>query len=487
MPNELPLKEGSLYGVVVRDSFLGEDGRPVIPMTIGHFMRMKATLEENGKSAIASVPDEDAARVEWTRKRVAGLLDRIGRDRVVTAWPFTTQTVVPRVEAAIAKAASLGPAAKPENLKRLSPAQALGDFALAISSLIWVKDVYYGTLKMPSWLDDKTRSWRADGEHAMRDVSFTMTVPRNAPAGPLPVVIFGHAIVTERRFVLAIGDALAQRGFAAISIDFPLHGNQTKCVDAALIAVADPQTGEIRHLPPCESGSTCNEYGKCVDASGQGNHLAMFPVVNFPVASGAAFIEVEHIANTRDHFLQAVVDLSELSRSLRTADYSATGIQIDPSRIHYAGQSLGGIIGGTFAPFAPELKRVVLNVPGADLVDMFAESPYFKSHIDAFFTREKVERESWQAARFINLARVIVDGVDPQSVGTRMRGRDMMLQMATLDFIIPNAYTEKLMRITNAPKRDYVAEHAFIVVPVEPAFLRGQADLADYLAGRLSP
>src|SRR4030095_374122 len=121
------------------------------------------------------------------------------------------------------------------------------------------------------------------------DVSFTLTVPRNA-TGPMPVVIFGHAIVTERRFVLALGDSLAQRGFAAISIDFPYHGAQTRCVDTALIAVPDPRTGELQHLPPCESGYTCNEYGRCVDSNGQGNHLSMFPVLNFPVASGAAFI-----------------------------------------------------------------------------------------------------------------------------------------------------------------------------------------------------
>jgi dienelactone hydrolase len=486
MPETLPLKEGTTYGVVVRDKLVADDGRAVAPMTIGALMRLGSPVEDGGKSQIGSLADEDAARVEWTRKRITGLLDQIGRDHVVTAWPFTTQTVVPRIDQAVARAASVAGPAAPQNLRKLTPLEAVGDFALGITSLLNVKEVYYGTLKLPSWLDERTRAWRADNEHAMRDVHFAMTIPRGT-TGKVPVVIFGHAIATERRFVLAVGDALARRGFAAISIDFPYHGEQTRCIEGGLIAVPDPQTGEIRALPPCESGYTCNDYGKCVDASGQGHHVAKWPVLSFPVASGAAFLEIEHIANTRDHFLQAVIDLNGLHRSLKQADWSKLGIELDTSTIHYAGQSLGGILGATFVSMNPEIKRAVLNVPGADLVDMFRESTYFASHVNAFFTREKIDPESWQAARFLNLARLIVDGVDPQSVGHKMRGRDVMIQMATLDFIIPNRYTETLQRISGAPKRDYLAEHAFIVIPVEPAFLRGQSELADFLDGSLQP
>jgi hypothetical protein len=486
-PNELPLKEATTYGVVVRDTLVDDTGRPAAPMMIGQLMRLKSPVEEMGKSQIGGVDDEDAQRVENTRKRIVGLLDKIGRDRVITAWPFTTQTVVRRMDEAINKAFALGPAPKPENLKHLTPLEALGDFPLGIASLIYVKDVYYGTLKLPSWMDPKTRGWRADGESAMRDVHFAMTLPRDAK-GPVPVVIFGHAIATERRFVLAVGDALARRGFAAISIDFPYHGEQTFCVEGeALIAVPDPQTGEIRHLPPCASGATCNEYGRCVDAEGKGNAIAKWPILSFPVASGAAFLEIEHIANTRDHFLQAVIDLSGLRRSLQEADWSGVGVTLDKNTIYYAGQSLGGILGATFVSMDPSIKKAVLNVPGADLVDMFRDSTYFGSHVDAFFTREKLDEESWQAARFLNLARLFVDAVDPQSVAQRMKGRDILIQMATLDFIIPNPYTETLQRISGLPRRDYIAEHAFLVIPVEPAFLRGQSELGGFLEGSFRP
>ncbi|MGZ3429374.1 MAG: hypothetical protein ACXVCV_22135, partial [Polyangia bacterium] len=484
-PSKLPLKEGTRYGLVVRDSFVDAKGRPVIPMTIGQFMRTKAPIAEMDKSNVGGVADEDAARVEWTRQRITGLLDKVGRDHAVTAWPYTTQTVFARMQAAMDKAAALGPPAKPENVQHRTTLEALGDFPLN-TSLLSVQDVYYGTLKMPSWLDDKTRDWHTDGKYAMRDVQFTLTVPRNA-TGPVPVVIFGHGLMTESRFVLALGDALASRGFAAIAIDFPYHGAQSRCSDQSVVEVIDPQTGKATTLPPCQAGSTCNELGRCVDASGQGNNLAMWPLLNYPVASGATFIEIDHIANTKDHFQQALVDFSELRRSLQGADWGGLSVKLDGTKIYYAGQSLGGILGGAFLPYAPEVQRAVLNVPGADVVDLYKNSPSFGSQVTGFFTRQMIDPASWQAARFLNLGRMMQDAVDPQSTAARLKDRKIMIQMATLDAIIPNANTEILQTLSGAPRRDYIAEHGFIVIPGEPECIPGQSDLGDFLDGSLQP
>ena len=63
------------------------------------------------------------------------------------------------------------------------------------NSGIWV----IGTIQSPYFLDDHTRGFRGDGGHTVEDVAFTMTVPRNV-TGPMPVMIFGHGIMTERRF-----------------------------------------------------------------------------------------------------------------------------------------------------------------------------------------------------------------------------------------------------------------------------------------------
>lgn len=488
VPVDLPLAEATRYAVVVREGVRDEAGASLEPMVIGQLMRMREPIAIDGVSQLSLLTDEDAARIESVRQEVAPLLDTIGRQGVVTAWPFTTQTVYPRIRAAMDRAASLGPAPVPQNVRSMSPLEAVGEFALGIGGLFNVERVYEGTLRMPVWLDAQSRAWRADEEHDWRDVHFTMTLPRGA-SDPVDVVVFGHGVMTERRFVLALGDAFAARGFAAISIDFPYHGERTYCLEGGPISIPDGRTGDVVTLPPCRDGSTCDSYGRCVDDMGrEGNFLRTWPVLDYPFSSGAAFIEVDHIPSTRDHFLQSVIELGELSRSLRTADWrSAIGVETHRDRIFYAGQSLGGIIGATFVSVSPEVERAVLNVPGADVVDMFYDSTYFGPHIQAAFTRFGVQADTWQAERFLNIARVFMDAVDPQSVATRMRGRDVMIQMALADFIIPNAYTRKLEALSGAPRRDYVGEHGFVVIPLEPAYLRGSNEMADFLAGRFTP
>ena len=157
-------------------------------------------------------------------------------------------------------------------------------------------------------------------------------------------------------------------------------------------------------------------------------------------------------------------------------------------KVFYTGQSLGGILGSIFVSMSPEVDRAVLNVPGADTVDMFEKSPFFSGQIKAFFTREGIEQDSYEGRRFMNVARWIMDGADPHSfVSTLGEGREVMVQMATLDFIIPNEFTEKLVKLADVPKVDYLAEHAFIVLPFEPAYLFGVSNLAGFLAGEYKP
>jgi pimeloyl-ACP methyl ester carboxylesterase len=374
----------------------------------------------------------------------------------------------------------------------MSPTQALADFALAINSLFYVGDVYTGTIESPVYLDPATRGFRGDGGYSVEDVAFTMTVPRNVdPSEPLPVMIFGHGIMTERRFVLAIGDALAQRGIVAIAIDLPFHGSRAYCWNGGPLSIPNPQTGEITTIAnPCTNGATCGENGVCVDTAGNEQPLAKWPIIGMPVASGAVYIEIEKIANTRDHFIQSEIDMSALLRSLREGDWSTVlGAPVDTTRIYYGGQSLGGILGGTFVSLHPEISTAVLNVPGADTVDLFRESPFFAGQVDAFFTREGVDPESFDGHRFLNVARWFMDSADPASFASRLTegDRDVLIQMATLDMIIPNDYTLKLEAISHAPRQDYLAEHAFLVIPIEPEEGRGQSEMARFLTGEWRP
>jgi len=487
-PKSGRLPERTTFALVLESSVRDAWGQVPTIMPIGHFLRSQTPVLVDGKSQIRAIDDRDALKLETTRQKLVAALDSLGRDHILAAWPFTTMSVTAPLAELPKLAGNLALSPDPANVTSKSPGSALLDFPFGIGSLFNVDRVYYGTIKSANFLDPKLRSWRGDGGHVDEDIQFTLTMPKSSSTGPVPVVIFGHGLVTERRFVLAVGDALAAKGFAAIAIDFPYHGSRTYCAKGGPISVVDPLDGSLASLEPCASGYTCNDEGRCVDSSGSGNHLATWGVIDMPVASGAVFLEIEHIANTKDHFQQGLIDLGALDRSLRLGNWQAViGRPIDTSRIYYAGQSLGGILGAIFLGTDPNIPRAVLNVPGANLVPMFDDSTFFSAQLDAFFTREHIDRDSFDGRRFISVAKWFTDAVDPQHYGNITGNRALMLQMATLDFIIPNANTKTLEQVTHAPRRDYVAEHAFLTIPVEPEYLRGTRDLASFLSGELTP
>lgn len=483
-PKDQRLAEATTYMIAVDAAVRDANGKPVSVMPAGHFLRAQTVLFDGEASLVKAVDAEDAHKIELSRTQIASAIDALGRDRVLAAWPFTTMPVKQHLAARRNAAEQLGVPPQPVVTDQQSAGEAIADFPLGITALSGVGDVYHGTIASPYFLDARTGALRPDGGHTVEQVAFTLTVPKYPKAGPMPVVIFGHGLVTERRFVLAVASALANKGFAAISIDFPFHGTRTYCAKGGPISVINPQTGEALSLNPCASGTTCNDYGRCVDAAGQGNELARWPVIGTPVASGAVFTDVNQIASTKDHFLQALIDLGALERALRKGDWSALlGRPVDTSRVYYTGQSLGGIMGAIFLGTGADVPRAVLNVPGADLIRMFDESTFFSSHLDGLFTREGVDKDAFEGRRLLEVARWIMDAVDPQHLGKEAGARELLIQMATLDFIIPNDSTRELQAVTGAPRRDYVAEHGFITIPFEPEYYRGVADMAKWLNG----
>lgn len=499
-----PLRERSQYVLAVRDSLRDADGRPLAPMSVGHLLRSKQPLLLDGASTIGAVALDEALRLEPARASQSAFLNGIGENDLLAAWPYTTMSITAPLIEAQSSAERLGVPLDPQDVTSMSPFDAALDFPLGALTLWNVKTVFNGTILSPDFLDPLTRAENLDGSHVNRPIPFTLTIPDSAhPGVPLPVVIFGHGLVTERRFVLSVSDALADKGFAVIAIDFPYHGARSVCTMQSPLCLPDPlsDTGEMICPNLCNDGSTCSADGSCHDdVTGATTALKEFPVVKMVQATGAAFIEVESITNTREHFRQSIVDLGALSRSLRFGNWQAfTGYSFDADNVTYLGQSLGGILGGLYAPLDPAIKRAVLNVPGAGLVPMFDESLFFGLQIDAFYERHDVTLGSAEHARFQNIAHWMIDTVDPINVARHLvtepipghalppGGRHVLVQRATLDIIIPEAATMRLVEEAQVPVEDYIGGHAFIVLPLEPAYFTGIHDAADFLEGTWAP
>ncbi|HHH29190.1 MAG TPA: hypothetical protein ENK57_12710, partial [Polyangiaceae bacterium] len=430
---ELPLRGATTYAVVVDRGLRGASGQEIAPMPIGYFMRAPEPLAIDGVSELGSLTDELAARLEATRAEVDELLTGYGRENVLTAWPFTTLDAVPGIREAARMTIDLDLDVPPTVVDRLAPLPALealfpgiesaGIRTLYLTRTRGVQEFIIGTLPSPYFLDPVTRRWDHGNPPAQEPVRFYMSIPEGAdPSRPLPVVIFGHAIVTDARFLMTISGELARRGFATLSIDFPFHGERIDCIDASLVAVPNffPElvqnlTGlhdNILRFPPCASGSdaTCGPEGQCLTASGRPDEFTAFPLVSVQVASGAAFMDVGDLPHISDHFLQALVDLSTLLHSIRTESWrDAVGFDLDGDNVHYIGQSLGAIIGAVWVSVTPEIRSAVLNVPGSDMVDLFAESTFFAPQIDAYFDDIMVANPSFQKERLLDVARWLID------------------------------------------------------------------------------
>jgi len=505
---ELPLRQRTTYAIVVDRGLRAARGPEVQAMPIGWFMRSESPIAVDGVSQIGSLSDETAARVEATRSEIAALLDTYGRERVLTAWPFTTMDAVPGVRAAARMTADLGLDVQPSIRERLTPIEALealfpgleaaGVHALYLTRTIGVREFVVGTLPSPYFLDPVTRRWR--DEHEIQPVRFYLAIPDDArPEEPLPVVIFGHAVVTDARFMMTVAGELARRGFATLTIDFPFHGERIACIDSSLIAIPNYFPDLLRDLtgleddllrfPPCASGSeaTCSPEGLCLTPDGRPDEFTAFPMVSVQVASGAAFLDVADLPYINDHFRQALVDLSTALQAILTADWSAAvGYRLDPERVLYAGQSLGAIIGAVWVSVTPEIDRAVLNVPGADMVDLFRDSSYFGPQIDDYFRTIEVADPSFEQERLLDVARWLIDSVDPHSVAHLLAEDDrrVLLQMDRGDIVIPNRTTEVLRRVSGRPMRTYPSIlHGDLVIPgVGDEMLR---DLGAYLAGEI--
>jgi len=282
------------------------------------------------------------------------------------------------------------------------------------------------------------------------------------------------------------------------------------CVDSSLVAIPNFLSEELKDLldfhdnlitlPPCLSGAeaTCSPEGQCLDAQGNPEPLNNFlslngkpAVMDLQPASGAAFLDVNDISYIKDHFLQALIDLGALKNSLKHGAWAELlGVLLQTDRFWYAGQSLGAIIGAVYTAVDPDITRTVLNVPGADLVDMFIESTYFGPQIDDFFSRKQIQQGSQEQEQLLDVARWLIDSVDPHSVAQLFRGsgRAALIQMDTGspsgDIVIPNRTTWLLARVGGLPVREYPSIlHGDLVIPVLGDGMLD--DLAAFLAGEI--
>jgi hypothetical protein len=331
-----------------------------------------------------------------------------------------------------------------------------------------IADVFVGTVHIPYYLSAPsaadptapvTKFWTAAGpspapgiDPASRnltrfnpvparttdlDIPVFITVP-NALAGPggvkptagWPVAIFQHGLTRNRVDAVAIADAFAQAGFVVASIDLPLHG----------ITSTNAQLAPFR-----QAG---HELTFELDVS---NNSTLAPGPDGVIdGSGQNFVNLSSLLTTRDNLRQGTVDLLILTRALSALDLDHDGtIDVDASRIHFVGHSLGSIVGATYARFGAGAKTASLLMTGGGVARTIVESPTFGPPINNALTAQGLIPGTTLYNQFLRDAQTAVDSGDPlnyiRDLVTAKPVHITQIVGPPPDQVVPNSSTQRML------------------------------------------
>jgi len=290
-------------------------------------------------------------------------------------------------------------------------------------------DIYVGTLDVPYYMDPAnpyTSTWQGAGGSTLTKFNpvavprTTLTIPMIAtvpngtdpggqtkPAEGWPVVVYLHGVTSNRTTAIAMADTFASQGYAVVAIDQPLHG------------VLDPTS-------PLFQG----------DASPFGKNERHFELDNFSASgtpgpdgqidSGAQIFTISLSAPgvTRDYGRQIGSDLIHLIRTLPDVDLDNNPAtqDIDVSRVHFVGVSLGSLLGSSFLGTNNEVASATLSSPGGNWT-LFLTDPnsFFGRALVAGLTAATgLQPNTLGFNEFLRDWQHVLDAVEPLNYATKM-------------------------------------------------------------------
>jgi hypothetical protein len=394
---------------------------------------------------------------------------------VVLSWSFSTQSTVDSFKA----------------LAQLVPAQPIGVVPtglatnqLGVAGLQGKANVYVGTTVVPYYLPVPTSPtdnsilrgfWVAAGppplpldqasrfitrfnpvplKRADETIPLLVTVPNATAAGGAgcprpdagwPAVIVQHGLGGNRTQALAMSDAFSDACFIVAGIDLPLHG---------LTDTANP-------LYQADNERTFN-----VDFNGDG--------AIDPSGTHAIPVLLSSPLTGRDLLRQGQADIGVVAKSLGNLDVTGDGVSdVDPTRVHFVGLSLGGIAGVAQAPYAPAIRTVTVAAPGGVITRLLLDSPTFGNTVRAAVSANFAPN-SQLFNNFFREVQTVVDPGDPVNhICPCAAAKPLHLIKVNGDTVVPNSATDALIRAGNFTKLSSGTTAVAPGAPVYVAFTKG--------------
>lgn len=192
------------------------------------------------------------------------------------------------------------------------------------------------------------------------------------PAEGYPAVIIQHGLGGSRAYMMTLANRFASKGWVAVAIDSVTFG---------------ARANEAKFLV-----DTTTDYASAPGAKYDGPDGFSDAVDDPPARAGSfdLFGGLKNLVALRDQLRQAELDTAQLVKLLRSSpDLSPLALgappvtpKIDPDKIAYVGDSLGGIEGAVAAAIEPHVKAWVLNVAGGGLLtEVAAHGPAINAQL----------------------------------------------------------------------------------------------------------
>lgn len=358
---------------------------------------------------------------------------------VVFALTFRTASIYPKLQALVAQVRAAAPSA----VTYTTRAPLAGQTAVATIVEGWFTHRNYrdarGMLQNAPVFEEK--------------LPFTLALPLTSATvrEPFPVVLTQHGFGNMRQGMLHLADAFAREGMATLLVDAPNHGAR------------GPGDGVTEDFLT----GLDNTFGIWTD----GDHVS-FRAWLF-----------------RDIVRDQVLTHLELLRAVKAWQGDVTRATNEPGPdlavddAGYIGHSMGAIMGGVSGAMLPELRRVVLNVGGGPISEVFVRNQAAdRLAVSLLKPHEGTTGEGW---RMIAMVQTCLEPGDPINyiahIGrepfTGAAPRPLLLQAVDHDMLVPNHASFGWARTVAAPLVGpyHVAPPDVAQREIPPAGLKGDA------------
>lgn len=405
-----PLEPKTSYMAVLTDGIRALlAGAPAAPDRVYIFSRYRGTdthpiVREDGTSNFHSLSDDQARFIDQLlpvvlSQEFAATGAGVPLGSIVLSWTFTTQSIgdVLSQTAASAEEEPSSVAATGLDTSDIVP----GSPGLA--------DVFVGTIRLPYYLEAPsdtvpdsiilTTQWRGVGGTEVsrynpvpiptQDVTVPMliTVPSEAsgfsqPPEGWPIVLYQHGVTGDRGQLFGVADTLASVGYAAVSVDMPLHGITD--TTNPLYAGDLERTFNVDLAPP-----------EGIDPS------------------GAYFFNTASPVTSRDNFRQVPADLFTITRTIPSIDIDSDGMaDFDPSTLVFVAHSFGSMLGSAYLSLDDAANFAIIGMSGGLYSQLLSFSGGFAPLLEAALAQLGILRGTPEYESVLDKYQTMLDTTD---------------------------------------------------------------------------